>query len=176
MNDKLVTSLLAGLLLCTGCGSDNDSDKEEPPVITPPPVADSIDASEALAINLSLAEFDGASGTLSFTLEDDGALAVTNATDYSITYFGFPDENASSSNAKAWKRWHVTHKYTCDSAAAECEGILVESDTDKGSYSFNATDLDWDLNTAAGSVKQYKVAIEIKGTLASSEIELLPST
>ncbi|QIR15489.1 hypothetical protein [Shewanella aestuarii] len=174
MNDKLVTSLLAGLLLCTGCGSDSDSAKDEPPVINPPPVVDSIDATEALAINLSLAEFDGVSGTLNFSLADDDALAVTNAKDYSITYFGFPDENLSSSHAKAWKRWHVTHQYTCDSAAADCEGVLVE--TEKGSYRFDATDLDWDVNTAPGSVKKYKVAIEIKGTLASTEIALLPST
>lgn len=173
MNDKLVTSLLAALLLCGGCGSD-DNDTEVPPVVTPPPVADSVDANEALAINLSLAEFDGASGALSFTLEDDAALAITNAKDYKITYFGFPADGATSSNAKAWKRWHVTQSFECDSSAGECEGVLVESE--KGTYSFEAPSLNWDQNTANGSVQKYKVAIEIKGAMASNELVLLPST
>jgi hypothetical protein len=171
MNDKLVTSLLATLLLCGGCGSD-DADSEAP--VTPPTVADSIDANQALAINLTLAEFDGASGALSFTLEDDAAVAITNAKDYRITYFGFPDEDSPSRKAKAWKRWHVTHSFECNSETAECEGILQESD--KGRYNFDATGLNWDLNTADGSVQKYKVAIEIKGAMANNELILLPST
>ncbi|MCZ4339018.1 hypothetical protein [Shewanella colwelliana] len=173
MNDKLVTSLLAALLLCGGCGSD-DSDTTEPPVVVPPPVADSIDINEATVINLDLATFDGASGALTFNLADADKLAITNVKDYKITYFGFPDETKTSSKAKAWKRWHVTKSYQCDSAEANCNGVLVEAE--KGSYSFDATGLDWDENATAGAVEKYKVAIEIKGALAENELVLLPST
>lgn len=173
MNDKLITGLLATLLLCGGCGSD-DADTTEPPIVVPPPVADSIDINEAAAINLTLAQFDGDSGALSFSLADDSALAITNVKDYRITYFGFPDDESPSRKAKAWKRWHVTHTYACDSAAAQCDGVLVESD--KGQYSFEAIGLNWDDNSATGAVKRYKVAIEINGALASNELTLQPAT
>ena len=173
MNEKLLTALLATALICGGCGSD-DNDDDDGGVIVPPPVADSIDAGEALAINLTLAEFDGATGTLNFALKDDAGLAITNAKDYNIVYFGFPDSTTESRNAKAWKHWHVTQSYQCDSVNGGCQGVLEE--TDKGQYSFSATDLDWDANTAPGSVAEYKVAIEIKGAKATNELVLLPST
>lgn len=169
MNDKLVTGLLATLLLCGGCGSDN-ADTIEPPVEVLPPVADGIDINEAAAINLTLAQFDGVSGALSFTLADDGEQAITNVKDYRITYFGFPDDETPSRNAKAWKRWHVTQAFACDSAAAQCDGVLVESD--KGQYSFEAIGLNWDENSAPGAVQRYQVAIEINGALASNELIL----
>ncbi|MFV7771794.1 hypothetical protein [Shewanella marisflavi] len=172
MNEKLLTALLATLLMCGGCGSDDNDDDDGGVIIPPPPVT--IDAGEALAINLTLAEFDGETGTLSFALTDDDGLAITNAKDYNIVYFGFPDGESKSSNAKAWKHWHVTQSYQCDSAAGDCQGMLEE--TDNGQYSFSATDLDWDANTAPGSVEEFKVAIEIKGAKATNELVLLPST
>ncbi|KIO38227.1 hypothetical protein [Shewanella sp. cp20] len=174
MNEKLLTALLATALICGGCGSDDNDDKDDGGNITPPPVADTIDAGEALAINLTLAEFDGATGALNFALKDADGLAITNAKDYRIVYFGFPDSTTASSNAKAWKHWHVTQSYLCDSAEGDCQGVLTE--TDKGQYSFEATDLNWDANTAPGSVKEYKVGIEIKGAKATNELVLLPST
>ncbi|MCG9695728.1 hypothetical protein [Shewanella sp. Isolate11] len=172
MNNKLITGLLGSLLICTGCGSD---DADEEVVVTPPPVevTDSVDIKDATSINLELVSFDGVSGALSFNLSDADAVAITNAQDYHITYFGFPDDSSSSTKAKAWKRWHVTTSYDCDTAAANCEGILQE--TEQGSYTFDATGLNWDENTAAGSVKKYKVAIQIKGAQADNDLILQPA-
>ncbi len=167
MNKKLISSLLASLLICTGC-SDDDDDKT--PEVTPPEVVEteSIDIKDATAINLELLSFDGATGALSFTLTDANNAVITNAQDYRITYFGFP--SGKSSKPKAWKRWHVTTSYDCDNTEGHCEGLLEE--TSDGNYSFEAFDLDWDADVAAGSVQKYKVAIQIKGAQAENDFTL----
>ncbi|MCE9677776.1 hypothetical protein LZP69_01040 [Shewanella sp. AS1] len=172
MNKKLIPGLLASLLLCSGCGSDDNEDNTE---ITPPPAqgSDAVDIKDATSVNLALVSFDGASGALSFNLSDGDNKAITNALDYRITYFGFPSDSKSS-NAKAWKHWHVTTSYECDNTQGNCEGVLQE--TQEGSYTFDATGLNWDANTAAGAVEKFKVAIQIKGAQAENELVLLPST
>ncbi len=172
MNYKLFGVLLTGALLTTACSSDdNDNDIENP--VEPPPVATTVDVDEAATIGLKLATFDGISGALSFSLSDADEMAVTNAKNYRIVYFGFPDPDEKSSKPKAWKRWHLSKSYLCDSEANECEGLLTETET-KGSYTFEAPGLDWDSDATPGAVQKYKVAIEIKGALSSSELELLP--
>jgi len=172
MNYKLFGVLLSGALLTTACGSDDNDNEIENPV-EPPPVATTIDVDEAASIGLKLATFDGISGALSFSLSDADEMAITNAKDYRIVYFGFPDHDEKSSKPKAWKRWHLSKSYQCDSEANECEGMLTETET-KGSYTFEAPGLDWDSGATPGAVQKYKVAIEIKGALSSSELELLP--
>ncbi|RTR34951.1 hypothetical protein [Shewanella atlantica] len=167
MNYKLFGVLLAGTLLTTAC---SDSDSTPPP---PPPEPVTVDIDQAATIGLKLATFDGVSGALSFSLSDADELAITNAKDYRIVYFGFPDHDEKSSKPKAWKRWHLSKSYLCDSEANECEGLLTETET-KGTYTFEAPDLDWDSDATPGAVQKYKVAIEIKGALSSSELELLP--
>ncbi|WP_041421540.1 hypothetical protein [Shewanella sediminis] len=174
MKYKLLSVLLTGALLTTGCSSDdNDNDTVLPEEPVLPPVATTIDVNEAATIGLKLATFDGVSGALSFSLSDADEMAITNAKDYRIVYFGFPDHDDKSTKPKAWKRWHLSKSYQCDSEANECEGLLTETET-KGTYTFEAPGLDWDSGATPGAVQKYKVAIEIKGALSSSELELLP--
>ena len=175
MNYKLFGVLLTGALMVTACGSDdNDNDIVDPvDPIVPPPVVTTIDVDKAASIGLQLASFDGGSGALSFSLSDAEQMAITNAKDYRVVYFGFPDPDEKSTNAKAWKRWHLSKSYVCDSEADTCEGLLTETET-KGSYTFEAPGLDWSEGAPDGTVQIYKVAIEIKGALSSSELELLP--
>ena len=172
MKVKLLSALLVSSILLVGCGSDND-DVTEPPVVVPPPADDAIDIDEASAIVMKLASFDAATGALTFSLQDADEKSISKATDYDIYYFGYPDPSSPSTNAKAWKRWHVTQSYKCDSSAdEECVGVLTETAI-KGQYTFEASDLDLDSQAAAGALALYKVAIRIHGALASNEIELI---
>ncbi|MGS0681275.1 hypothetical protein ACVBIL_08955 [Shewanella sp. 125m-7] len=174
MKVKLLSALLASSVLLMGCGSDDDNnDVTEPPVVVPPPVADVIDISEATSIEMSLESFDGATGAITFSLNDGDNKAITQASNYDIFYFGYPDPASPSTKPKAWKRWHVTQGYKCDTSTDdECGGVLTETAT-KGQYTFDATDLDLDSKAAAGAVELYKVAIQIHGAQASNEIELI---
>ncbi|WP_299804105.1 hypothetical protein [uncultured Shewanella sp.] len=173
MKVKLLSALLASSVLLIGCGSDNDNDVTEPPVVVPPPVEDAIDIDEATSIVMNLDSVDAATGALTFSLKDGDNKAISKATDYDIFYFGFPDPDSPSTKAKAWKRWHVTQSYKCDTASnIECAGILTETAT-KGQYTFDATDLDLDSKAAAGAVELYKVAIQVHGAQASNEMELI---
>lgn len=171
MKVKLLSALLASSILLVGCGSDND-DVTEPPVVVPP-VEDVIEIDEANTIVMNLTSFDAVTGALTFSLENGDKKAITQATDYDIYYFGYPDPDSPSSNAKAWKRWHVTQGFKCDTDLdVECVGVLSETAT-KGQYTFEATDLDLDSQAAAGAVTIYKVAVQIHGALASNAIELI---
>ncbi|GGI91960.1 hypothetical protein [Shewanella gelidii] len=190
MKHKLLTAMMLGSIALTGCGTDDPEiieepvvvdppqppvvvDPPQPPVVVTPPVeVTTIEADEALAINLTLTSYDSASGTLLFDLKDDDGLAITNAKDYDIAFMGFPDPNEKSSKPKAWKRWHVAHVYHCQSSdEAECQGNLSETAT-KGSYAFNATDLDLMTDDPAKAVKSYLVGISIKGAQATNVVEL----
>ncbi|WP_229377305.1 hypothetical protein [Shewanella woodyi] len=172
MNNKRLTSLLACTLLATACGSDSN-DSNDGGEIAPPPVATTIDIDKATSIQIELTSFEGASGALSFNLSDNEKQAITQAKDYKIIYFGFPEQNSKINNPKGWQRWHLTNSYSCNSQEKECEGILTELET-KGSYTFEAPDLDWSRGDSDEVVKRYKVAIEIKGALSSNELEILP--
>ncbi|AZG74859.1 hypothetical protein EGC82_20165 [Shewanella livingstonensis] len=90
---------------------------------------------------------------------------------YDIVYFGFPDPTSQSIKPKAWKRWHVTQNYQCDGSDS-CTGTLEATDT-AGKYTFNVSDLDLQSKASANAVMIYKVAVHIKGTLASNTIELI---
>ncbi|MFT5788390.1 MAG: hypothetical protein ACI8SJ_000493 [Shewanella sp.] len=172
MNYKLLGALLAGSLALTACSSDDDTVKPDP--VEPPPVDTAIDIADALAINLTVSDYDTNTGALSFKLTDAAGLAITNVKDYDITYMGFPDPEEKSNNPKAWKRWHVTQK--CASAVENnCQSELTELAT-KGSYSFAVTDLDLSLEDATRQVKLYKVAIQINGAQASNDVELISPT
>jgi len=172
MNYKLFGVLLTGALLTTACGSDDTVAPVDPvdPVV---PVATTIDAAKAATIEIELASFDGETGALSFSLSDADKMAITNAKEYRIVYFGFPDQADPSTKPKAWKRWHLSKSYLCGSEISECEGLLTETDT-KGSYTFEAPGLDWSSDATPDAVQKYKVAIEIKGALSSSEVVVLP--
>ncbi|ABV88749.1 hypothetical protein [Shewanella pealeana] len=174
MKVKLLSAMLASSMLLLGCGSDDDNnDVTEPPVVVPPPVEEVIDIDEASTIAMSLDSVDAATGALTFSLKDGDNKAITKATDYDIFYFGYPDPASPSTKAKAWKRWHVTQGYKCDTSTdEECVGILTETAT-KGQYTFDAIDLDLEGKAAAGAVALYKVAIQIHGAQASNEIELI---
>ncbi|MEZ9237420.1 hypothetical protein [Shewanella sp. 10N.286.52.A9] len=179
MKRKLLSALLTSSLLLIGCSDDdNTTEPVEPPVVEPPvtdpvdpPVSESVAIDEAEAVTLTLKTFDTESGTLTFTLTNDADKAITDASSYQIMYFGYPI--SESNNAKAWKRWHVSQSYSCDTSTEDaCNGVLTETDI-AGQYTFNATDLDLDSKAAAGAVEQYKVAILIHGAKASNEFELI---
>lgn len=173
MNHKQLGSLLACTLLASACGSDNN-DNNDGGEITPPPVVATVDIDKATSIQLELTSFEGLSGALSFSLSDKEQQAIIHAKDYNIIYFGFPEKNTKLNNPKSWQRWHLTRTYSCNSQQNECEGILTESET-KGSYTFEAPKLDWSKGDSDEAVSRYQVAIEIKGTLSSNELELLPT-
>ncbi|MBW8183013.1 hypothetical protein K0625_05000 [Shewanella sp. NR704-98] len=172
MNNIRLASLLACSLLATACGSDsnNSNDGGE---IAPPPVDTAIDIDKATSIQVELIGFEGVSGALSFNLSDNEQQAITQAKDYKIIYFGFPEQSGKINNPKGWQRWHLTNSYSCNNQEKQCEGILTESET-KGNYTFEAPDLDWSRGDSDGVVTRYKVAIEIKGALSSNEVALLP--
>ncbi|MCL1060109.1 hypothetical protein L2729_19240 [Shewanella gelidimarina] len=175
MNYKLFSVLLTGALMTTACGSDDNDTVTPVDPVTPPVVVvpTTIDVAKAATIELELASFDGVSGALSFSLSDADQMAITNAKEYRIVYFGFPDHDDPSTKAKAWKRWHLSKSYQCGSEASECEGLLTETAT-KGSYTFEAPGLDWSSDATPDAVQKYKVAIEIKGALSSNDLEVLP--
>lgn len=170
MNYKRLSSLIASVLLVSACGSDSNDNGGE---VTPPPVVTSIHIDKATIIQLELTSFEGVSGALSFTLSDDAQQAITQAKDYKIIYFGFPEDSSGINNPKSWQRWHLTNSYSCNTQENECEGLLSESEV-KGSYTFEAPELDWSQGDSAKLVQKYKVAIEINGALSSNEIDLLP--
>lgn len=185
MKLKLLSALLASSLLLIGCGSDDDTSAPDPvdPPVVEPPVTDPVDppASEVVKIDdadmivLTVDEFDAATGALTFTLDNGDEKAITDASTYDIIYLGYPDPNASSSNAKAWKRWHVSQTFSCDPTTEdECSGVLTETETE-GQYTFNAIDLDLDSKASAGAVALYKVAIQVHGVKATNEFELIPA-
>lgn len=174
MKYQLLGVLIAGTIGLTACGgSDNDSGE----TVTPPtpPTSVTVDAKDALAINLSVTGFDTVTGALSFDLTDAEGVAITNAKDYDIAFLGFKNPSATTTKPKAWKRWHVAQLYRCDSASeAACQGTLTETTT-KGSYRFEATDFDLSSDDPAKFISEYKVGIEVKGTLASNKVELVSS-
>ncbi len=170
MNYTRLSSFIACALFVSACGSDSNDGGGE---VTPPPVVPTIHIDKAANIELELTSFDGVSGALSFMLSDNAQQAITQAKDYNIIYFGFPEESSGINNPKSWQRWHLTNSYSCNTQENECEGLLSESDI-KGSYTFEAPDLDWSQGDSAKLVQKYKVAIEIKGALSSNEIDLLP--
>ncbi|MCL1065828.1 hypothetical protein L2735_03280 [Shewanella olleyana] len=182
MKRKLLSTLLVSSFLLIGCGSDDDSsvvDPVEPPVVEPPvvvpPVTETITIDDTEAVILTVDEYNAETGDLTFTLDNGDSLAITDASDYSIMYFGYPDPASSSSNAKAWKRWHVSQTFNCDTSTEDaCAGILTETET-QGQYSFNAVDLDLESKAAAGAVEVFKVAIQIHGAKATNEFELIPA-
>ncbi|MGX9462888.1 hypothetical protein ACWXWU_16870 [Shewanella sp. A14] len=183
MKIKYLSAILASSLLIFGCNNDNDDDVvTEPPVVVVPPVvvppveppatSDGVNIDEASSVIVKLKTFDTTTGALSFTLANTEGKALTQATNYRIIYFGFPDPENASKKPKAWKRWHVTQSYQCDiSTSDECSGTLEETDT-KGTYTFNVNDLDLQSQTSDDAEMIYKVAVQINGTLASNDIEL----
>ncbi|GGP88343.1 hypothetical protein [Shewanella ulleungensis] len=187
MKIKYLSAILASSLLIFGCGSDNDDEDiitvEPPVVVTPPvvvvppvvvdPVSEAVTVDEATDISMQLDSFDAATGALTFTLTDADGKAITNASDYDIVYFGFPDPASPSIKPKAWKRWHVTQSFQCDKTDSDnCVGLLQETDVE-GKYTFDATDLDLGSKAAAGAVEVFKVAVQIHGSIASNEITLI---
>lgn len=162
-------ALTLGTLVLTGCGSeDNKSEAITPP---PPPVEKTVSIDEATQINLAVEQFDPDTGTLVFSLTDANQAAIITAKNYDIYYFGFPDKHKSSPNPKAWKRWHVTQNYRCQSKG-ECSGKLTE--VKNGQYQFEIAGLDWQQQDPSGAVAQIKVAIQIYGTKANNELTLVP--
>ncbi|PKI08098.1 hypothetical protein CXF78_02170 [Shewanella sp. 11B5] len=122
---------------------------------------------------VKLDTFDSITGALSFTVANSEGEALTNVANYDIVYFGFPDPASPSIKPKAWKRWHVTQNYQCDSTATDtCTGTLEATDT-AGKYTFNVSDLDLQSKASANAEMVFKVAVQIKGALASNEIELI---
>ncbi|MDD8060129.1 MULTISPECIES: hypothetical protein [Shewanella] len=181
MKIKYLSAILASSLLIFGCGSDNDDEDiivdDTPVVVVPPvvvdPVSEAVDVNEATDISMQLDSFDAATGALTFTLSNADGKAITNASDYDIVYFGYPDPASPSTKPKAWKRWHVTQSFQCDQTdSANCVGVLEETDIE-GQYTFNATDLDLESKAAAGAVEVFKVAVQIHGSNASNEITLI---
>jgi hypothetical protein len=185
MKVKYLSAILASSLLIFGCNSDNDDDVAVidppvvvvPPVVVPPvvvpPVIDGVSIDDASSVVVTLDTFNATTGALSFTVANSGGEALTNVADYDIVYFGFPDPASVSTKPKAWKRWHVTQSYQCDSSTSdECTGTLAATDTE-GKYTFNVSDLDLQSKASDDADMIYKVAIQINGTLASNEIELV---
>lgn len=170
MKYPLLALTLASFTLA-GCGSDDNKSEEITPPPPPPPVEKTVSIDEATQINLAVKQFDPNTGTLLFTLADASQAAITAAKNYDIYCFGFPDKNKSSSNAKAWKRWHVTQSYRCQSKG-ECSGKLTE--VKNGQYQFEIAGLDWQQQDPSGAVAQIKVAIQIYGTKANNELTLVP--
>ncbi|PIW61767.1 hypothetical protein [Shewanella sp. CG12_big_fil_rev_8_21_14_0_65_47_15] len=169
MKYPLLTLTLATLTLAACGGDDNQSEDVTPPP-PPPPVENTVAIDEAAQINLTLEQFDPNTGTLVFALTDAEKNAITAAKDYDIYYFGFPDKNKTSTNPKAWKRWHVTQNYRCHSLQ-ECGGKLTE--VSEGQYQFEIAALDWQQQDPSGSVAQVKVAIQIYGAKASNDLDLI---
>jgi hypothetical protein len=186
MNVKYLSAILASSLLIFGCNSDNDDDVAVidppvvvvPPVVTPPvvvvpPVLDGISIDDASSIVVTLDTFNATTGSLLFTVANNDGEALINVANYDIVYFGFPDPASLSIKPKAWKRWHVTQSYQCDGAGSDsCSGTLEATDT-AGKYTFNVSDLDLQSKASANAAMIYKVAIQIKGSLASNAIELI---
>lgn len=170
MKYPLLALTLATLTL-TACGSDDNPSEEVTPPPPPPPVETTVSIEDATQINLAVEQFDPNTGTVVFSLTDANQAAITAAKNYDIYYFGFPDKNTSSSNAKAWKRWHVTQNYRCQSQG-ECSGKL--SEIKNGQYQFEIAGLDWQSKDPSGAVSQIKVAIQIYGTKANNELTLVP--
>ncbi|WP_418358018.1 hypothetical protein ACNH6B_01635 [Shewanella basaltis] len=178
MKIKYLSAILASSLLIFGCNSDNDDEDivvVEPPVVVVPPVVvdEAVDVNDATAITMQLNSFNAASGALTFTLTDAQGNAITNANDYDIVYFGYPDPASPSIKPKAWKHWHVTQRFQCDQTDSDnCVGLLQETQT-LGQYTFDATGLDLESKAAAGAVEVFKVAVQIHGSNASNDITLI---
>ncbi|QSX32915.1 hypothetical protein JYB87_14370 [Shewanella avicenniae] len=170
--NKLAFSLLLGTVLVSGCG--DDSVEEVVVVEKPEPAKTSIDISSVSGIELTLDNFDPKTGSVAFSLKDPDGLAIVNAQQYRIRYFGFPPQGDASANPKAWKLWHVVYSYECD-AAGSCDEPIQARDTE-GQYSFAPQRLYWNQNAAPGSTGRYRVAIEIFGNDQVNEVALLSPT
>lgn len=171
MKYPLLAVTLATLMLA-GCGSDSNKVEEETPPAPPPPppVENAVNIDEATQINLKLEQFNVSTGTIQFSLTDAQQEAITAAKNYDIYYFGFPDKTKESPNPKAWKRWHVTQSYRCQSLG-ECSGKLTE--VAGGKYQFEIADLDWKQQDPSRSVAHIKLAIQIYGAKANNELSLI---
>lgn len=166
-------ALTLGTLALVGCGSDDDKSEEVTPPPPPPPVETTVSIDEASQINLAVEQFDPNTGSLVFSLTDANQAAITDAKSYDIYYFGFPNKDKASANPKAWKRWHVTQSYRCQSQG-ECTGQLTE--VKNGQYQFEIAGLDWQQQDPSGAVSQIKVAIQIYGAKANNELTLVQVT
>ncbi|GLS82432.1 hypothetical protein [Paraferrimonas haliotis] len=164
-----LTAVVASLLTLTviGCSSDDDELIESPPITPAPQVINIANANE---LNVTVEKFDPATGLVRFSIADDNSLAVTDAKNYHIVYFGFPDSDRPSANPKAWKRWHVYYQYQC-AAGDDCDGVLTET-VDSGHYQFEVQDLDWDANAVPGAVQRYQVGIRVSHGDLFSDFEL----
>ncbi|KFZ39153.1 hypothetical protein HR45_01775 [Shewanella mangrovi] len=168
--NKLALSLLLGTALVSGCGGDSTDEQTK---VEQDPVKTTIDISGVSAIDLTLDSFDPQTGSVEFSLKDPDGLAIVNAQQYRIRYFGFPPQGENSANPKAWKLWHVVYSYQCDGTS--CDEQIQARDGD-GQYSFVPRNLYWNRDTAPGTTGRYRVAIEIFGNDVSNEVALLAPT
>lgn len=162
-------ALTLGTLALVGCGSDDNHAEESTPT-PPPPVEKTVNIDEATQINLIVEQFEPDTGTVLFSLADASQTAITAAKNYDIYFFGFPDKSKPSSHPKAWKRWHVTQNYRCQSKE-ECSGKLTE--IKNGQYQFEIAGLDWQQHDPNKLVSHIKVAIQIYGAKAQNQLDLI---
>ncbi|WP_258405951.1 hypothetical protein [Shewanella acanthi] len=167
MNYPLLKAALAALFL-SGCGSDSET-IEDKPTTPEQPVISTINVDDAEQINLTVDEYRADSQSLLFTLNDGEQKPIIGAQYYDAYFFGFADKK--SSNPKAWKRWHVTQTYRCQTEG-ECTGTLTE--LGNGQYQFDIPGLNWQAQDPSGAASTVKVSMLIYGAKANSEFNLVP--
>ncbi|MBY6188189.1 hypothetical protein KUV89_16340 [Marinobacter hydrocarbonoclasticus] len=151
MKTRLMTAAALTLLL-GACSSDDDS---------PAPPA-SVPIDEAQALELTLHSLAGDASVV-FTLEDGAGLAVTGASDYAVTYLGYPGEYETAFSMP----WHTGERMGCGQLVPECLGELTESEP--GHYTFTP-DQAPDLGDRSETVK---LLIQVFGAQASTPPEVL---
>ncbi|MCL1146307.1 hypothetical protein L2747_09895 [Shewanella marinintestina] len=148
---KKLFSMLALTLALTACGSDDDD--------TP-----SVDIDSATVLKVTQIEFDNASHTFTFSLNDGAGLPVTGAENakYKMMYLGHTPATVTAFSVP----WH--HAVLC-SAGFEVEGSCMGELKEKslGNYSFTP-------DTVPTETWQNKrLAITIAGALRQNKAEVI---
>ncbi|MBY5993566.1 hypothetical protein [Ferrimonas balearica] len=145
MSKRLLSAALA--LALVGCSSDDKGP-------TPP---SSVPVDEATELALTLTEL-APDGSLSFTLDNGAGLAVTGASDYSVTFLGY----AGAYDTAFSMPWHTSDRFGCGQEVPDCVGTLEE--LEPGVYHFSP-DREPQLGDRVTSVK---LSIRVHGALAST--------
>ncbi|MBY6185165.1 hypothetical protein KUV89_00725 [Marinobacter hydrocarbonoclasticus] len=154
--DTRSTIVLLAALGLAACGSDSNDDTPPPP----PPEEETISIDETTTLDLTITEFDGPGGAVSFKLTGDGQLPVTGASQFQVLYMGYPA--AGPTSVKFGLTWHEASVLDCTDPTGHCDAVLTESDP--GVYQVLASGLNW-----RDDVETYRAALSIQGAQVTTD-------
>ncbi|MDF0534803.1 hypothetical protein KDN34_11115 [Shewanella yunxiaonensis] len=156
--------LISAALTFGGCGGSDDNTATTPTTPTTPEPS-YVSVNDATSLNINVESIDAATKAVTFSLSTDSAEPVTDAgANYVVMYLNIPGEQVS---AFAFP-WHKAVRFECNASVDACSGTITALET-PGEYIFTPGSLE----KLGDTIGQLKLAINISGTLAQVQTQLL---